>query len=270
MKNDIRLFLGVCMIIMLLCGCSNQNTDTAVTQEDLPKLKIGIDDSYEPYSYVDENGEYAGLDIELATEACRRMGREPVFVAIKWDNKKQSLKDGTIDCIWSCFSMNGREDTFEWAGPYMYSRQMVVVRDNSDIENLKDLSDKRVAVVSSTKPESIFLEHNSDKIPEVRDVYCMSNMEQVFFALQYGYADAVAGHENVMRQYMETVPGEYRLLDEELQSVEVGVAFDKEQPSPALEELRQALQEMEDDGTLQNILEEYEISVEDTDGGEVE
>jgi polar amino acid transport system substrate-binding protein len=249
----------------LLCGCTPQTDSSEGTDEQLAELVLGIDANYEPYSYVDENGNYAGLDIELAREACARMGRKPVFDAIKWDNKDTYLEEGLIDCIWSCFSMNGRENDYDWVGPYMYSRQMVVVRNDSTIENLADLTDGIVAVMSSTKPESIFLEQNGENIPSVKDVYCMENMELVFAALQAGYADAAAGHESVIRQYMDTTPDSYRLLDEDLLSVEVGVAFEKGQGSTVSEELDQALQSMKEDGTLENILENYGISANNTD-----
>jgi polar amino acid transport system substrate-binding protein len=265
-----RNFLIFCIIAVFLCGCSQRTTSSQGAEEQLPELKIGIDANYEPYSYVDENGNYAGLDIELAKEACARMGQEPVFNAIKWDNKDSYLEDGSIDCIWSCFSMNGREDDYNWVGPYMYSRQMVVVCSDSSIEKLSDLTGKSVAVQSSTKPESIFLNREGENIPEVKDVYCMENMDLVFATLQSGYVDAVAGHETVMRQYMETTSGSYRLLEEALLSAEVGVAFEKDQNNAVSEELAQALQEMKEDGTLETILENYGISLESADGGKVQ
>jgi polar amino acid transport system substrate-binding protein len=255
-------------LAVLLCGCSARKTQESRLTKQLPKLKIGIDDNYEPYSYVDENGDYAGLDIELAREACSRIGLEPVFVAVKWDSKNECLADGTIDCIWSCFSMNGREDDYNWVGPYMYSRQVAAVPGDSEIKQLKDLTGRRVAVMSSTKPESIFLEPDSERIPDVKDVYCLNNMDLVFSALQAGYVDAAAGHEIVMRQFMNTMPGNYRLLDEDLLSVGVGVAFEKGDSSGLDAQLDHTLEEMTADGTLEQILSFYEVSAENAYGGQ--
>jgi polar amino acid transport system substrate-binding protein len=255
-------------LTVLLCGCSARETQESRLTKQLPKLKIGIDDNYEPYSYVDENGDYAGLDIELAREACSRIGLEPVFVAVKWDSKNECLADGTIDCIWSCFSMNGREDDYNWVGPYMYSRQVAAVPGDSEIRQLKDLTGRRVAVMSSTKPESIFLEPDSERIPDVKDVYCLNNMDLVFSALQAGYVDAAAGHEIVMRQFMNTMPGNYRLLDEDLLSVGVGVAFEKGDSSGLDAQLDHTLEEMTADGTLEQILSFYEVSAENAYGGQ--
>jgi polar amino acid transport system substrate-binding protein len=257
--------LLVLLMVLMLYGCSTSD-QTLGEDEAVSKLLIGIDDSYEPYTYVNENGEYVGLDVELAREACRRMNREADFVAIKWDNKNEYLADGSIDCIWSCFSMNGREEDYTWVGPYMYSRQMVAVPEDSDIEKISDLNGKSVAVMSSTKPETIFLERESDAVPEVSELYSMENMDYVFAALQYSYVDAAAGHEIMMRQYIDSLTGNYRLLEEELQAVEVGVAFDKDNPSEAAADLKAALEDMRQDGSLGRILEKYGVTI--SNGGE--
>jgi ABC-type amino acid transport substrate-binding protein len=63
---------------------------------------------------------------------------------------------------------------------------------------------------------------------------------------------------------MDSMAGDYRLLDEELQSVGVGVAFDKDNPSDAVTGLEQALSDMRDDGTLAQILETYGIIADST------
>ena len=135
-----RLAALLVLCALVLCGCGRQEQD-----EPLPKLVIGSD-NYEPYFYLDEGGSFAGIDVEIATEACRRMGYEPEFQKIAWQFKDILLEQGTVDCLWGCFSMTGREDRYQWAGPYMYSRQVMVVRSDSGIYRLSDLNGKRIAV----------------------------------------------------------------------------------------------------------------------------
>ncbi len=43
-----------------------------------------------------------------------------------------------------CFSMEGRLDDYRWAGPYIASRQVAAVNENSDIYKLSDLEGKRL------------------------------------------------------------------------------------------------------------------------------
>lgn len=149
------LLMALAMLFMAgLCACSAQPHSAAETAPQT--IVVGID-VFDPYSYLDRNGQFAGIDVELATEAFSRLGYTPEFRTISWPDKDNLLSDGTIDCIWSCFSMNGRETKYQWAGPYMYSRQVVAVRADSDIQSLSDLAGKRIGVQATTKAESLFL-----------------------------------------------------------------------------------------------------------------
>ena len=85
------------------------------------------------------------------------MGYKPVFVNIDWENKKNLVEQGKIDCIWACFSVTGRENDYHWAGPYMLSHEVVAVNNSSKIYKLSDLKNKVIAVQSTTKPEELFL-----------------------------------------------------------------------------------------------------------------
>ena len=147
-KRLLAVLLALCGA--LLCGCGQRETET----EELPVLVIGSD-NYEPYFYLDENGAYAGIDVEIATAACERLGWTPDFRQISWQEKDALLERGDVDCLWGSFSMNGREDCYRWAGPYMYSRQVVIVQASSDIYGLGDLNGKRIAVQTSSKPEEL-------------------------------------------------------------------------------------------------------------------
>lgn len=85
-----------------------------------------------------------GIDVDLATEAFGRMGYKIEIIPISWEQKKKLLENGEIDCIMGCFSMKGRLDDYQWAGPYMISRQVVAVNPNSDIYKLSDLKGKNL------------------------------------------------------------------------------------------------------------------------------
>ena len=121
---------------LMLGGCGGKKEKAA--DSELPEIVIGMD-YFEPYSYQTSDGEYKGIDVELAQEAFQRLGYQPKFENIVWEDKDELLADRTIDCLWSSYSMNGREDKYQWAGPYLYSRQMVAVRAESEIKKVQDL-----------------------------------------------------------------------------------------------------------------------------------
>ncbi len=248
---------------LLFCGCASRKNASVKpgTQEELPQLVIGCD-LYEPYSYIDSDGNFAGIDIELAAEACARMGYKPEFKFIKWDEKKQILADNEVDCVWSCFSMNGRESDYLWAGPYFYSLQSVAVLKSSDINTISELKGRTVAVQSSTKPESLFLD-GADGVPDVKNVYCFTDMEKMFGAVKKGYVDACAGHESALKSFISRDSADFRILYEPLQKVGLGVAFDKQSGDTELvRKLSETLNEMHKDRTTAKIFLKYNISAE--------
>ena len=86
------------------------------------------------------------------------MGYRAEFTTIDWEQKTKLVDNGDIDCIWDCFSMDGRENDYQWAGPYLVSRQVIAVSAQSGIERMSDLAGKTIAVQSTGKPEAIFFE----------------------------------------------------------------------------------------------------------------
>ena len=259
----ILVLMMVC--ILLLTGCSeSKDTD----EDDMIKaeessgisavsLVIGSD-NYEPYNYIDESGENVGIDVDIAKEACRRLGITPVFKQITWDRKDSFLDSNEIDCLWGSFTMSGRTDDYRWAGPYMYSRQIVVVNKDSGIENLDDLNGKRVAVQVTSKPEYILSNTNT---PQVGVLYSMSTMEELYASMRKGYVDAIAGHENAMKVFVQSNEEHFGVLREELSVSELGIAFSFDNDSGIDKKLTGVLNEMRADGTIQSIAEKYGVDV---------
>lgn len=239
----------------LLSGCTSQPGETNKDGENLPVITVGCD-TYSPFSYVDVDGNLTGIDIELATEAFHRMGYRPQFVIINWEEKKDLLRSGEIDCVWSSFTMDGREEEYQWAGPYMESHQVVAVNTDSEIYSLQDLAGKTIAVQSTTKPEDIIRSHTVN-LPELRKVISVQKRDLIFILLSKGYVDALAAHDTSIEQFMAESDLEFRILEEPLLTVGLGVAFDKEDTTGRNTKLTKVLEKMYQDGTTQEIIGKY-------------
>ena len=251
------LVLGaVCCLALALGSCGGQTETERVTHSDLPVILVGSD-NYPPFHYEDANGQPTGIDVDLAKEAFRRMGYQAVFVTIDWEDKKDLVERGEIDCIWGSFSIDGREDQYLWTEPYLYSRQVVAVRQDSAIQTLADLAGKRVAVQSTTKPEELFLTHTDPRIPRVAEVFSLQDRELIYPYLSKGYADALAAHETAILQCMSDYSLDYRILDEPLLTVGLGVAFARTDQRGLDKELSQTFEEMRADGSLEQIVGRY-------------
>lgn len=251
------LVLGaVCCLALALGSCGGQTETEGVAHSDLPVILVGSD-NYPPFHYEDANGQPTGIDVDLAKEAFRRMGYQAMFVTIDWEDKKDLVERGEIDCIWGSFSIDGREDQYLWTEPYLYSRQVVAVRQDSDIQTLADLAGKRVAVQSTTKPEEIFLTHTDPRIPRVAEVFSLQDRELIYPYLSKGYADALAAHETAILQCMSDYSLDYRILDEPLLTVGLGVAFARTDQRGLDKELSRTFEEMRADGSLEQIVGRY-------------
>lgn len=243
------------VLCILLYACTPAVQPTAEPNDPLV-IGSGI---YEPYFYLDENGSFAGIDIEIITEACHRLGRTPVFRLIEWQNKDDYLRSGAVDCLCGCFTMNGRESQYDWAGPYMRTRQVVFVSESSGIRQLSDLNGRRIAVQYGSRLESLLLNHQIPQITDLGNVYSLASIEMVFAALKKGYVDACAGNETTFRLYMEQRDGAYRVLDDSLFTAQLGIGFYKGSPDGCAEALTRVLDEMRIDGTIAAILQKYGV-----------
>ena len=253
-----RAFLNGCTLLAAstalggLTACGG----TDAKNSDLPQILIGSD-TYPPYIYLNNDGTPAGIDVEIATEAFRRMGYAARFEVIDWEQKTALVESGAIDCIWGCFSMQGRETLYRWAGPYMVSRQVVAVNADSSIQSLSDLAGKTVMVQSTSKPEGIFLSGSDPRIPQTVEVFSIEDRNVQYAMLACGYVDAIAAHETAILQYMKDNNAAFRILEEPLLVTGLGVAFAKNDSRGLDHQLNDTFAQMREDGTLERIVGKY-------------
>ena len=253
-----RAFLNGCTLLAAstalggLTACGG----TDAKNSGLPQILIGSD-TYPPYIYLNNDGTPTGIDVEIATEAFRRMGYAARFEVIDWEQKTALVESGAIDCIWGCFSMQGRETLYRWAGPYMVSRQVVAVNADSSIQSLSDLAGKTVMVQSTSKPEGIFLSGSDPRIPQTVEVFSIEDRNVQYAMLACGYVDAIAAHETAILQYMKDNYAVFRILEEPLLVTGLGVAFAKNDSRGLDHQLNDTFAQMREDGTLERIVGKY-------------
>lgn len=149
----------------------------------------------------------------------------------------------------------------------MTSRQVLLVAEDSPVTTLADLEGLQVGVQFTSKPDELFSAGAGIGFPTLRSLYCFSGTEELLAALRKGYVDAIAGHETMFLEYMKTATGHYRILEEPLLEVELGVAFAKNGGEQMAERLTGVLRAMYEDGFVASVLERHGISSERTTVG---
>ncbi len=264
-KGAALVLAGV--LVVSLGGCGNAGTAEADGEESLPELKIGVD-FLEPFFYKGENGDYTGIDAEIAREACRRAGYEAVFVEIPWDEKDTYLDNGTVDCLWNAFSEDGREEEYLWTEPYMESELAVMVDarcPDTDLKTMRSMGG--IAVRAGSKVEEILLEDTDHVLTGSEMVYSCGSFEIAKTAFIKGYAGALACHRAVLQYIAKENPDKCRIFNDTLMTVHLGVAFEKGEESESWEKINRAICEMKEDGTIQKIQDTYEEELSDTEEG---
>ena len=247
------LALATCAV--LLCSCLHPGKADSYTAA-MPVIVVGSD-NYPPFNYMGTDGAPTGIDVELATEAFGRLGYRVKFVTIDWEKKKELVENDTIDCIWGSFSMDGREEEYQWAGPYLHSRQVVAVNADSGIETLADLAGKTMMVQSTTKPEEIFLAGTDPRVPQFGELLSAEDRSVQYAMLNCGYVDAIAAHEAAILRYMQDCNANFRILEEPLLVTGIGVAFALNDTRGLDEKLTETFAAMRADGTMKQIVGKY-------------
>ena len=106
-----KLLCAAMIMIMVLgtlvmTGCGGSSDKSA----DKDTLVVGLDDTFAPMGFRDENGDLVGFDIDLANAVGKELGMKVEFKPIDWDAKEIELESGTIDCVWNGMSVTPGTD----------------------------------------------------------------------------------------------------------------------------------------------------------------
>lgn len=250
------LFAAPTMLGLAGCGANSASSSNATTTEGTVVFKHGFDLDYPPYSHRDDNGEIGGFDVEMAQAVCKYYGWTYEAVPFNWDAKDAELQAGSCDCIWSGFTMNGREDDYLWSIPYSDNTQKILVKKDSGIKKLADLAGKVVGVQTATSAYDLLEEGDQSELKasfkslEVYETYTIA-----FNDLKAGAIDAIA-IDVTSGDYLISGETDYEYLAEDLGSEQYAIGFRKDD-TELCEQVNAALEALAADGTVANIAKGY-------------
>lgn len=126
----------IIFMLFLLVGCGKNNNEIVMVTEA----------GFAPYEYYD-SGEIVGVDIDIAKEIAKEMGKELVIKDVSFDSIINEVKTGKADFGAAGISYSEeRAEEVDFSINYSVSKQIVIVKDNSSITNINDISNKKIAV----------------------------------------------------------------------------------------------------------------------------
>lgn len=274
MKKIAKLIAVIALVPAMLAGCSSSagttdetttaaDTEVAAVTEagednslqkvlDSGEFILGLDATFKPMGYTDENDEIVGFDIDCAEEVCARLGVKLVKQPIDWDTKEQDLDSGKIDCIWNGMSVNAsRQEVMNLSEPYMKNEMVFVVTADSTIASQADLEGKAVAVQSGSTAQDILRDAglNITENALATNVECLQQLE-------LNLVDAVFMDSVVANYEIKESGKDYVLLSDGLEEEEYAIGFRKNDQA-LRDKVQQILSEMKADGKLGEISEKW-------------
>ena len=139
-------------------NATNEDSTTTTTEDkswDYVKEKgaliIGLDDTFTPMGFRDENNELVGFDVDFAKSVCEVLGITPTFQPISWDAKELELSTKKIDCIWNGMSRTPeREESMTLSKNYLNNRIIIMSVAGIKIATKDDLKNYNIGIQSKS------------------------------------------------------------------------------------------------------------------------
>ncbi len=109
--------------------------------------RVGMDPSFPPFEFLDEQGSPVGFDVDLARHLAQGWGLRLEIAAMGYDSLLDAVKAGQVDAAISAIPYDPRmTQDFAFSEPYFEAGVRLVVRQGSPIQAVADLAGRRVAV----------------------------------------------------------------------------------------------------------------------------
>ena len=222
-------------------------------------FKMGIDAEYPPYSYMGDDGNYTGYDVEMCAKVCEILGWTQEIVPINWDTKLIGLDAGDFDCIWSGLTIDVIDpEAYSISMAYSDNSQMILTKQGSGIETLDDVAGKRVGVQLGTSAD-ILLSDGGDAADfgaTFGELVRYENYNICFTELMADAIDAVAIDIGVAAGKIAEYGDEYYTVDEPFAAEKYGICFRKAD-AEMCKQVEDAFMQLVADGTYVELAEKY-------------
>jgi polar amino acid transport system substrate-binding protein len=258
------LVLAVALVASI-AGCTTptttgtgEATSTAAPAADLKlvtpgQLTVGSDTSFPPFESMEGNVA-VGFDVDLMNAIGKEMGiPKVVFLTEGFDTLIPTLKaGGKFDVIASGMTIKAdRQKEIDFSDPYYDSNQSVAMKAGSTLNDVAELSGKKIGVQSGTTGE----EYAGQNIPNAKLVPFKTATE-AFAALQAGNVDAVINDLPVTVEIVKDKARGLVIVKEIPTGEQYGFGVSKDNPD-LLKAINEALAKVKASGEYQTLYDKY-------------
>ena len=253
-KNILTLGLAAILTGVLATGTVAYAADDELSQiQESGLLKVGVEGTYPPYTYHDEDGELTGFDVEVAKAIADKLGVEADFTESAWDSLLAGIDSGRLDTVINAVSITDeRSEKYDFAGPYFYiTQQIVVSKDNDDIVDMDSLNGKKMANTATTAYLDILEDAGASLVQ-------INTADEAVALISSGRADFTTFNSVVFNEYLQQHPDANLKVAFVIPNVvdEYGVPVKKGETA-LYDAIQSAIDELKKDGTLSQLSMDY-------------
>ena len=251
MKKIICVVLAVLVVGFAFAACSGSSDDAKT-------LTLATSADFPPYEFIGDNGEYAGIDIEVAQAIADKLGRELVVENMDFDSIIGAVSTKKVDMGMAGLTVTDeRLESVDFSTSYAKGVQAVIVKEGSAITTVDDLyaegATYKVGVQLSTTGDIYFSKDIADGLTTCTVEQYTTGADAIA-ALTTGKIDAVIIDNEPAKSFVAANEG-LTILDTKYTEEDYAIAFAKDSELTA--EVNAALEELINDGTVQAIVDKY-------------
>lgn len=252
-----KRIIGILIIIIVIMIGAFFGMKMQGEKGDKRVFVLGMDDSFPPLGFRNENNELEGFDIDVAKAVCDKLGWELKVQPISWAAKEQELDSGNIDCIWNGFGYTkDREEQLTLTTTYLKGGMIFIVNPDSPYTTQQDLEGKKIAVqTSSTGQQDL---EKSEFGKKVEEIVPYSDYLTAFMDLETGRIDGVYVSRITGNYLIKSKGKNYKTIESEGINNSRGMVVAFKKGNTELRDIVQnTLYELKAEGTLKQISEKW-------------
>ena len=260
MKKLIALMLSILMVCSLAACASKQDsasasTETASTEAsgEEKTLTMATNVAFPPYEFY-ENEQPAGIDVDIATAICEKLGYKLEIMDIEFGAILGAVSSGKADFTLAGLTVTEeRKQSVDFSSSYATGIQSIIVKEDSPIATVDDLyadgADYQIGVQQDTTGDI----HCSDDFGDDH-VQRFNKGADAVAALVSGKLDCVVIDNEPAKSFV-AANEDLKVLETAYAVEDYAAAFAK--GSELTEPFNQALEELIADGTVKTIVDKY-------------
>ncbi|WP_223171812.1 transporter substrate-binding domain-containing protein [Microbacterium sp. NIBRBAC000506063] len=200
-------------------------------------------------------GGYSGFDIDLLTAVADALDLGISIQVVDFDGLQSGATLATGQCDIAASAMTITEErraNLDFSDPYYDSLQSLLVRADSGISSIKDLSGKNLGVQQGTTGEA----YASENAPADAEIIGYPSDADLEPAIRAGNIDAILRDRPVNVEH-ERSDSTYTIVEDYNTDEQYGFAFAKGEKRALLAAVNDALIQLRSDGTYQQIYDGY-------------